>query len=131
MTELPDDKDRLLAVTTFDKNVVVTAGAGTGKTTLLVDRITHLLMRGTAPLKITDIIAITFTRKAANEMKIRLRNRLQYFIDSADVNRGLEAAFSDETPMSHGFHRTMEIPLNLPFLKGETIFPPLEMGRKG
>lgn len=86
--ELPDDKDRLLAVTTFDKNIVVTAGAGTGKTTLLVDRITHLLMRETDPLNITDIIAITFTKKAANEMKVRLRNRLQYFIDSADGNRG-------------------------------------------
>ncbi len=86
--ELPDDKDRLLAVTTFDKNIVVTAGAGTGKTTLLVDRITHLLMREPDPLNITDIIAITFTKKAANEMKVRLRNRLQYFIDSADVNRG-------------------------------------------
>ena len=57
--ELPDDKDRLLAVRTFDKNIVVTAGAGTGKTTLLVDRITHLLMRETDPLSITDIIAIT------------------------------------------------------------------------
>ncbi|MEK6584540.1 MAG: UvrD-helicase domain-containing protein, partial [Nitrospirota bacterium] len=81
MQELQDNKDRLLAVTTFDKNVVVTAGAGTGKTTLLVDRITHLLMREPEPLRITDIIAITFTKKAANEMKIRLRGRLQYFID--------------------------------------------------
>src|SRR3972149_3282456 len=86
--ELPDDKDRLLAVTTFDKNIVVTAGAGTGKTTLLVDRITHLLMRETGPLSITDIIVITFTKKAANEMKVRLRSRLQYFIDSVDGNRG-------------------------------------------
>src|SRR3989304_4728529 len=80
--ELPDDKDRLLAVTTFDKNIVVTAGAGTGKTTLLVDRITHLLMMEPDPLNITDIIAITFTKKAANEMKIRLRSRLQFFMDS-------------------------------------------------
>ncbi|MCC6544275.1 MAG: UvrD-helicase domain-containing protein [Nitrospirae bacterium] len=89
MTELPDDKDRLLAVTTFDKNVVVTAGAGTGKTTLLVDRITHLLMRDTAPLKITDVVAITFTKKAANEMKIRLRKRLHYFMDCAGRMRGV------------------------------------------
>ncbi len=102
MTELPDDKDRLLAVTTFDKNIVVTAGAGTGKTTLLVDRITHLLMRETDPLKITDIIAITFTKKAANEMKIRLRNRLQYFINMYEnlitrrLNEGVERAISDE-----------------------------------
>ena len=90
MKELQDNKDRLLAVTTFDKNVVVTAGAGTGKTTLLVDRITHLLMREPEPLRITDIIAVTFTKKAANEMKIRLRGRLQYFIDR--VTKG----FSDE-----------------------------------
>lgn len=33
-----DAPERLRAVTTFDRNVVVTAGAGTGKTTLLVDR---------------------------------------------------------------------------------------------
>lgn len=84
MTELQDEKDRLLAVTTFDRNVVVTAGAGTGKTTLLIDRITCLLMRDTDPLRITDIIAITFTKKAANEMKVRLRNRLRYFMQSAD-----------------------------------------------
>ncbi|HBI25069.1 MAG TPA: hypothetical protein DDX84_12930, partial [Nitrospiraceae bacterium] len=38
MTDIPDINERILAVTTFDKNIVVTAGAGTGKTTLLVDR---------------------------------------------------------------------------------------------
>ncbi|HAS16677.1 MAG TPA: hypothetical protein DCR39_01970, partial [Nitrospiraceae bacterium] len=57
------------AVTTFDKNIVVTAGAGTGKTTLLVDRIIYLLVREPDPLKITEIVALTFTNKAANEMK--------------------------------------------------------------
>ena len=40
--ELPDAHDRRIAVETFDHNLVVTAGAGTGKTTLLVDRIVHL-----------------------------------------------------------------------------------------
>ena len=41
--ELADASDRERAVSTFDRNVVVTAGAGTGKTTLLVDRLIHLL----------------------------------------------------------------------------------------
>ena len=60
---------------------MVTAGAGTGKTTLLVDRLVHLLLRNPEPLKITDIVALTFTNKAANEMKLRLRQRLQAFLE--------------------------------------------------
>src|SRR5690242_2725433 len=42
---LGDDADRQAAVATFDRNLVVTAGAGTGKTTLLIDRRGHLLLR--------------------------------------------------------------------------------------
>jgi ATP-dependent helicase/nuclease subunit A len=76
-----DALDRLRAVTTFDANIVVTAGAGTGKTTLLVDRLVHLLVRNPRPLKITEIVALTFTNKAATEMKLRLRARLQSYVD--------------------------------------------------
>jgi len=79
--ELPDERDRQCAVETFDRNLVVTAGAGTGKTTLLVDRLAHLLLRNPAPLRITEIVALTFTNKAANEMKQRLRDRLQSYLE--------------------------------------------------
>ena len=78
MTPPPaDDSERRLASTTFDRNVVVTAGAGTGKTTLLVERCVNLLMREPAPLGMTELVALTFTNKAANEMKARLRDRLE------------------------------------------------------
>ena len=80
-TDLADALDRRTAVRTFDRNLVVTAGAGTGKTTLLVDRIVHLLLRSPDPLRITDIVALTFTNKAANEMKQRLRDRLQAYLE--------------------------------------------------
>src|SRR5262245_46761593 len=76
MQTIRDREERELAATTFDRNVVVTAGAGTGKTTLLVDRLVHLLVRYPDPLKITEIVALTFTNKAADEMKLRLRERL-------------------------------------------------------
>src|SRR5206468_10923329 len=79
--ELPDARDRQVAVVTFDRNLVVTSGAGTGKTTLLVDRLVHLLLRNPDPLKITEIVALTFTNKAADEMKLRLRQRLQAFLN--------------------------------------------------
>ncbi len=81
-TDLADALDRRTAVGSFDRNLVVTAGAGTGKTTLLVDRIVHLLLRRPDPLHITDIVALTFTNKAANEMKERLRERLQGYLEA-------------------------------------------------
>ncbi len=76
--DLPiSDRDaRESAETSFDRNVVVVAGAGTGKTTLLVNRLVHLLMKEPGPVPITQVVALTFTNKAANEMKVRLRERL-------------------------------------------------------
>ena len=80
---IPDAPVRRLAVTTFDRNVVVVAGAGTGKTTLLVNRFVHTLMREPCPARITEIVALTFTNKAAAEMKMRLRDQLDALAQSA------------------------------------------------
>jgi ATP-dependent helicase/nuclease subunit A len=93
--ELPDASERERAATTFDRNVVVTAGAGTGKTRLVVDRLAHLLMRD-PETKLTQIVALTFTNKAANELKLRLRERLESYIaarlDAAANNPKYEEA---------------------------------------
>lgn len=56
-----------------EHSIVVEACAGSGKTWLLVSRIIRLLLNGTRP---GDILAITFTRKAAQEMQVRLRQWL-------------------------------------------------------
>lgn len=74
--QIPDRAARESAETTFDRNVVVVAGAGTGKTTLLVNRLVYLLMKEPDPIPITQVVALTFTNKAATEMKVRLRERL-------------------------------------------------------
>jgi len=66
---LTDEQKR--AVEDVERNLVVRAGAGTGKTRVLVSRFLYLLERRlTRP---TDIAAITYTEKAANELKVRLR----------------------------------------------------------
>lgn len=52
----------------------VSASAGTGKTWLLVSRLIRLLLNGARP---EGILAVTFTRKAAAEMQVRLNNRLR------------------------------------------------------
>lgn len=56
-------------VTSTAKNIIVSAGAGSGKTRVLTERVKHLLESGVSP---DSIVCITFTNKAADEMKQRL-----------------------------------------------------------
>ena len=69
-----DAEDRLRAASDLDRNLVVTAGAGTGKTSLLVERILHHVLEGGTPLE--RIAAITFTVKAAAELRERVEEAL-------------------------------------------------------
>ncbi|MCS6803827.1 MAG: UvrD-helicase domain-containing protein [Acidobacteriota bacterium] len=62
------------AIQLLDRSCVVTAGPGAGKTRVLVERVLNILRGGQAELD--QIVAITFTNKAANEMKERIRREL-------------------------------------------------------
>ncbi|MDE7463538.1 MAG: UvrD-helicase domain-containing protein, partial [Clostridiales bacterium] len=70
--ELNDVQKR--AVLDTDGAVLVTAGAGSGKTRLLTHRIAHLI--NDCRIKPYNILAITFTNKAANEMRTRLESMI-------------------------------------------------------
>jgi ATP-dependent exoDNAse (exonuclease V) beta subunit len=59
----------------LDDTLVVEAAAGTGKTTELVKRILRIL--GTGRTTVAQIVAVTFTEKAAGELKLRLREALE------------------------------------------------------
>lgn len=73
MIHLNENQKR--AVETAGKNILVSAGAGSGKTRVLVERFLHLVsQRKISP---AAILAITFTERAANEMKRRIVQRLR------------------------------------------------------
>ena len=71
---LTDQEHRTLAGEDISGTYLVEAGAGTGKTTILVTRFAKLITSGA---DIEDIVAITFTEKAAAEMITRIRDGLE------------------------------------------------------
>ncbi len=76
--------EQLKAIETIDKNVAVSAGAGSGKTRVLVSRFTHILEQNANRIDASNILAITFTRKAAGEMKSRLRKSMNELAHGAN-----------------------------------------------
>lgn len=75
MTALADQRERDLIATALEQTMVVEAAAGTGKTTELVNRIVAVLAEGLARVK--EVVAVTFTDKAAGELRLRLRSELE------------------------------------------------------
>lgn len=103
---------RRKAVEETGSSFVVEASAGTGKTRTLLDRILHLILEkgpdGT-PLPLSRICAITFTEKAAGEMKVRLRQHLEQMLleekaSESHLERARAALDDLETAAISTFH---------------------------
>ncbi len=67
-------KEQLEAITKRGRNIIVSAGAGSGKTAVLTERVLTYLKNGTF---INELLILTFTNAAAKEMKERIRNKIQ------------------------------------------------------
>lgn len=72
---MPFSKAQQQAIDLRNKNILVSASAGSGKTSVLVERLCKLVL--VDKISIDRILAMTFTEDAANEMKDRLKKRLQ------------------------------------------------------
>jgi ATP-dependent helicase/nuclease subunit A len=76
-------------------NVVVIAGAGTGKTRTLVERCLELLLHSTTPVDLSEMLVVTFTEAAAAEMRHRLRDRLQEYSDPENAGDATASSTAD------------------------------------
>jgi ATP-dependent helicase/nuclease subunit A len=92
---LIDARERERIRNSLDETLAVEAAAGTGKTTVLVDRIVNVLASGRTT--VDRVVAVTFTEKAAGELKLRLRTELDERRASADAatRQHLDAALAN------------------------------------
>ncbi|MDR2199260.1 MAG: UvrD-helicase domain-containing protein [Deltaproteobacteria bacterium] len=74
MSEFNESQSKVLA---SEKNLVVTAGAGSGKTHTLIEYIVKFIEKDPETRPITSILALTYTEKAAAEMKERLQEKVK------------------------------------------------------
>jgi ATP-dependent helicase/nuclease subunit A len=126
---LVDLEQRERAIRELATSLALSAGAGSGKTSVLSSRIAEHLARGTAPSRIA---AITFTEKAAGELESRVRDTLEKRLvraSSAEERGSLEAALDrfHELTIStiHGFCRELLTyePLDARWAPGTDIAP--------
>lgn len=117
----PDQMARQRIATDLDTNLFVEAGAGAGKTSSLVGRIVALVRSG---VDIESIAAITFTEKAAAELRHRLRTAL------VDADEPRAAAAIDHAPIGtlHAFARRLlnDFPIAAGLPPGFTVLDELE-----
>ncbi len=94
-----DEEARRRIETSLGESLLVEAAAGTGKTTVLVARVVAMLRAGEA--KVESLVAVTFTRKAAGELKLRLRQELDRARTQArDRLEGVETSGDEDEMIS-------------------------------
>ncbi|MEH6952557.1 UvrD-helicase domain-containing protein [Nitrobacter sp. NHB1] len=106
MNVIPDLAARMTALTAVDRTLLVEAGAGSGKTSVMAGRVAVLFAAGVEP---KHIAAVTFTEFAASELRLRIE-RFTTALSRGEVPRDLRQAFPDgvsEAQKAH-VHRACE-----------------------
>lgn len=91
---LEDNAARTLILTAIEENLFVDAGAGSGKTSALVDRVVASVIGGDDPIPLANTAVVTFTEKAGAELRDRLRAAFERAVTEASDRASLTRAQS-------------------------------------
>lgn len=83
-------EDQKKVIELQNRNILVSAAAGSGKTAVLVERILHMMTRKENPVDIDRLLIVTFTRAAAGEMRERLMKAVEKCLESEPDNEHLQ-----------------------------------------
>ena len=83
-------KEQQLAISKSGENIIVSAGAGSGKTAVLTERVIQKLKRG---IHIHELLILTFTKAAAAEMKERIRKSIKKSPDLGEELSTIDRAY--------------------------------------
>ncbi|MGE5627716.1 MAG: UvrD-helicase domain-containing protein, partial [Solirubrobacterales bacterium] len=83
-------KDQKEAINDTGCNILVAAGAGAGKTAVLVERIIQKLINEEAPVDIDKLLVVTFTNAAAAEMRERIGDAITREIEKDNESKQLQ-----------------------------------------
>ena len=92
--------DQLSVITAENREILVSAAAGSGKTAVLVERVIELVKKGT---KLNRMLIITFTHAAAAEMKEKIRKRLESERQDPVIAEALDSLESSDISTIHSF----------------------------
>ena len=100
-------EEQLSVITTRNKDMLVSAAAGSGKTAVLVERIIRRVLDETAPVNIDQLLVMTFTEAAAAEMKERIGAAIELRLNEQPMNAHLQkqSLLIHQAPITtiHGF----------------------------
>ena len=113
MAEKKLNKEQLQAIKHKNGPLLIIAGAGTGKTTVITERIKYLITKGLA--KPDEILALTFTEKAATEMEVRVDEAMP--LSYGDIWITTFHSFCDSILRESGLH--IGLPTNFKLMTKE------------
>lgn len=115
-------KAQKLAIEEYGKNIIVSAGAGSGKTFVLTERVIHFIKNHGYHL--SDFLILTFTNLAAGEMKERIRKKLKEnnledaaLVDTSDICTFDSYALS----LVKKYHYLLGVPANISIVDSNII----------
>lgn len=83
-------KEQQQVIDLRERNILVSAAAGSGKTAVLVERIITRLTKDASPIDVDQLLVVTFTDSAASEMKERIRNAIEKALEERPEDEHLQ-----------------------------------------